>query len=89
MRLTELLSYNSVSKIGWTGVVEIFSPPPRRNHLRSQPAVYQLHLVQDLSFLRGKTISAVGTYNVGIWSQVVSEPQESSYQIAWNLAVCI
>jgi hypothetical protein len=51
MRLTELLSYNSVSKIGWTGVVEIFSPPPRRNHLRSQPAVYLLHRVQDLSFL--------------------------------------
>ena len=50
---------------------------------------YQLHLVQDLSFLRGKTISAVGTDNVGIWSQVVSEPQESSHPIAWNLAVCI
>jgi hypothetical protein len=27
------------------------SPPPLRNQLRSQPAVYQLHLVQDLSFL--------------------------------------
>ena len=75
--------------MGWTGVVEIFSPSPRRNHLRSQPAVYQLHLVQDLSFLRGKSISAVGTNEVGIWSQVVSEPQESCYPIAWNLAVCI
>ncbi len=27
------------------------SPPPLRNQLRSQPAVFQLHLVQDLSFL--------------------------------------
>jgi hypothetical protein len=27
-----------------------FSPPPRRSLQRSQPAVYQLHLVQDLLF---------------------------------------
>ncbi len=29
----------------------IIRPPPRRNQLRSQAAVYQLHLVQDLRFL--------------------------------------
>ncbi len=41
------------------------SPPHLRNQLRYQPAVYQLHLVQDLSFLRGNAISAVGTPYVG------------------------
>jgi hypothetical protein len=31
--------------------VKILPPPPRRSQQRSQPAVYQLHLVQDLRFL--------------------------------------
>ena len=36
--------------------VKILPPPPRRSQQRSQPAVYQLHLVQDLSFLNTLTV---------------------------------
>ena len=38
---------------------------PRTKQQRSQPAVYQLHQVQDLRFLRGNLSPAVGIVVVG------------------------
>jgi hypothetical protein len=46
---------------------------PRTKQQRSQPAVYQLHQVQDLRFLRGNLSTAVGIVVVGKTVRVVSK----------------
>jgi hypothetical protein len=58
--LNNVIGYNNrVNGMDGWGGVRSKSPPPLRNQLRSQPAVYQLHLVQDLSFLTYPSSSIV------------------------------